>query len=233
MRITAKIATAGVAGLSRFPVPNATIDECLAPDGRLDESKARAALNVDQIRVASTDTRRTVAFSMEYLKQIRSVVEHLAASLGADASVDDERGYRTEAQTAGDRRCERNMRRNRVAYVRTDVTDCLDGIHVKLTVANPRETVGNAECFAHDYAVMCARVLNYLKDNITTARIVLIEGEGAAGIYDEARRLDERCDLRRRREGCANLRNGYCSPCQPDCPLYRNGKCKDPTKEET
>ena len=114
MRIVAKIATAGVAGLSRFPVPNATIEECLTPDGRLDEYKARHALNCDQVQIGSKDDRRVIAFTMEYLKQMRSVVEHLAERVGPDAaSVDDEKGFRTSAATKNDRRCERNMKRGR------------------------------------------------------------------------------------------------------------------------
>ena len=55
MRITAKIATAGVAGLSRFPVANYTIDECTSPDGRLDPAKTRRALDVEQVQFGSRD----------------------------------------------------------------------------------------------------------------------------------------------------------------------------------
>lgn len=234
MRIVAKIATAGTAALSRFPLPNAEIEDCLTADGRLDEAKARKALDVDQIQIASTDDRRVVAFAMEYLKQTRAVVEHLAASLGpgeASAVPDTphERGYRTEAATEGDRRCDRNMRKGRFAFVRTDIYPAANGLRVRLTVQNPRAVVGNAENFAHEYAVMCARILRYLRENITTATISLVEGEGAAGVYDEAAELDRRCDLQRVRRNCPNrTETGYCSPICPDCPLYKNGKCLEP-----
>jgi hypothetical protein len=234
MRITTKIATAGVAGLSRFPVPNATIEECLAPDGSLDESKVRKALDIEQVQIASTDDRRVLAFAMEYLKQTRSVVEHLAKQLGpseAAASPDGRAALgqcRTSAATSGDSRCERNMRKGRYAFVRTDITGCLDGIHVRLTVQNPREVVGNAELFAHEFAVMCARILNYLADEIANSQIILIPGENCDGIFAEARELDRRCDLRAKRDACPSLRNGYCSPFNPSCPLYHNGKCYEP-----
>ena len=231
MRIVAKIATAGVAGLSRFPVANAEIDECLTPDGRLDEAKARAALNCEQVQIASTDDRRVVAFSLEYLKQMRSVVERLAENINAQgevaASVTDEKGCRTEAATPGDRACERRMKKGRFAFCRTDITSCADGIHVKLTVQNPREVVGHTESFAYEFAVMCARILIYLKAEIATTDIVLIEGEGAQGVYDDARKLNRRDDLRKLRAQCPNRVNGYCSPCKPDCPLFCNGKCKE------
>ena len=231
MRIVAKIATAGVAGLSRFPVANAEIDECLTPDGHLDEAKARKALDCEQVQIASTDDRRVVAFALEYLKQMRSVVERLAENINAQgettASVTDEKGYRTEAATPGGRACERRMKKGRFAFCRTDITSCADGIHVKLTVQNPREVVGHTESFAYEFAVMCARILIYLRENITQAEITLIEGEGAKGVYADAAAMNRRDDLRKLRDGCERRRNGYCSPCKPDCPLYNNGKCKE------
>ena len=235
MRITAKIATAGVAGLSRFPVPNYTIDECASVDGRLDPAKTRRALDVEQVQIGSKDDNRVLAFTLEYLTQQRSVVEKMAENMNRDgvaASVTDEKGVRTEAATPGDLRCERNMKRDRVAYVRTDVTGCADGIHVKLSVMNPRVVVGNAEPFAREYAVMCARILVYLREAITTARIVLIEGEGAQGVYADAEAMNRRDDLAKLRASCDRLHNGSCSPCKFDCPLYMNGKCIDPMKEE-
>jgi len=231
MRIVAKIATAGVAGLSRFPVANAEIDECLTPDGHLDESKARAALNCEQVQIASTDDRRVIAFGLEYLKQMESIVRHLAENINAQgettAAVTDEKGCRTEAVTPGDRACERRMKKGRFAFCRTDITSCADGIHVKLTVQNPREVVGHTESFAYEFAVMCARILIYLKAEITTTDIVLIEGEGASGVFADAAAMNRRDDLRKLRDGCPNRVNGYCSPCKPDCPLYANGKCKE------
>lgn len=234
MRITAKIATSGIAGLSRFPVPNYTIDECTAPDGRLDPVKTRRALDVEQVQIGSRDDLRVLAFTLEYLVQQRSVVERMAENMirdGVPASVSDEKGVRTFAATPGDRRCERNMKKDRVAYVRTDITGCTDGIHVRLSVMNPRIVVGDAERFARDYAIMCARILIYLREAITTAPIVLIEGEGASGVYADAEAMDRRDDLAKLRVSCDRLHNGSCSPCKFDCPLYRNGKCLDPMKE--
>lgn len=231
MRITAKIATAGVAGLSRFPVPNYTIDECASVDGRLDPAKTRRALDVEQVQIGSRDDNRVLAFALEYLTQQRSVVEKMAENLNRDgvaASVTDEKGVRTEAATPGDLRCERNMKRDRVAYVRTDITGCADGIHVKLSVMNPRVVVGNAEPFAREYALICARILIYLREAITATRIVLIEGEGAYGVYSDAEAMNRRDDLAKLRASCDRLHNGNCSPCKFDCPLYRNGKCLDP-----
>lgn len=44
--------------------------------------------------------------------------------------------------------------------------------------------------------------------------------------------LDDRDDLAKLRASCDRLHNGSCSPCKFDCPLYRNGKCLDPMKED-
>ena len=231
MRIVAKIATAGVSGLSRFPFPSATLQECLNAEGHLDEAKARRALDCDQIQVGSKDDRRTLAFGFEYLTQIESVVRHLAEQINrqgdAQASVRDaEKGYRAYAETPGDRRCERNMEKGRYAFVRTDITSCADGIHVKLTIQNPKGVVGNAERFARDCGVMYARILIFLRSKITTSPIILLEGDGAKGIYDEAEEMNRRDDLAKKRSSCPNLHNGFCSPSNPSCPLYSTGRCR-------
>lgn len=223
MRIVSKISTAGASGLSRIPVPAATIDECLDSQGRLDPVKARLALDIDQVQTASTDDRRVLAFALEYLTQIQSVVRHLTDSLAP------RNNYRAEPATVGDRHCKRNMDKGRFTFVRTDITACRDGIHAKLSVQNPKEVIGNAEKVARDHAVMCAQILLYLKEKITTSPITLIEGDGAGGVYYEATALERRCDLRKKRDACpSRTASGYCSPIRPDCPLYLNGKCREP-----
>ena len=67
---------------------------------------------------------------------------------------------------------------------------------------------------------------------IATAKITLIEGDGASGIFAEAEEMNRVGDLAKMRSECDRLHNGSCSPCKFDCPLYRNGKCLDPMKEE-
>lgn len=236
MRITAKIATSAHAGLSRFPVPNASIDECLT-DGRFDEAKARAALKCDQVQIGAKDDRRVLAFTMEFLKQQESVVKKLAAGINkigeCKAVVSGNNDVRTEAATPGDRQCERRMNQGRHAFVRADFSGCSDGIHAKLSVQNPFGVVGDVEGFAHNFAVMLARILIYLRDNITTAKITLAEGDGAAGVFAEAEEMDRTADLSKLRASCDRLHNGACSPCKFDCPLYRNGKCRNPEEENS
>ena len=82
---------------------------------------------------------------MEYLRQLRSVVERLAENINADkagecaAAVTDEKGVRTEAQTPADRRCERNMDKGRVAYVRLDTQRQLLAVQIRLPAIRQRQ----------------------------------------------------------------------------------------------
>ena len=232
MRIVAKIATAGASGVSRFPILSASIDECLNDKGRLDEQKARQSLDCEQIQFSSKDDLRVIAFAMEYLTQMETVVGRLMAKVNEQGEcaggISEVPGYREEAATLGDFRCERNMKKGRYVFVRTDITSRADGIHVKLSVQNPKGVVGNAERFARNFAMTCGRILNYLRENITTAPIVLMEGDGVDGIFAEAAELDRKGELEQKRKSCPNHHNGFCSPSNPTCPLYRNGRCREP-----
>lgn len=233
MRIDAKIASAGAGGISRFPVLNATIDECIGPNGRLDPALVRKSLDVEQVQIGSKDDMRVMAFAMEYLTLQRAIVERLAAQIEKDgecaASVSDSTSGNRKDATQFDRRSERRLNKGYVVYVRTDITGCQDGIHAKLSVRNPKGIVGNAESFARDYALRSARILNYMKGNIKTTAVVLIEGEGATGLFAEARGIDRMDDLERRRASCNRLVSGcFCSPADPACPLYKNGRCQAP-----
>lgn len=183
VRLNAKVATAGKAGLYRFPSAKASIDERLTSDGRFDEGKARAALQTEQIQIGQKDDKRVIAFTMEYLEAQEAVVRHMTEKLNSSgscvAAVTDAKGYRTTAATMGDRHCESRMDKGRNVYVRTDITGCSDGIHVKLSTGNPHGVVGHSEEFAHDCAIMLARILISLRESITTTKLTLIEGAGA------------------------------------------------------
>ena len=231
MRITAKISAAGASSLHRFPVAQYSIDECKSEGRGLDLSKVRKALDVDGVQMGSRDDMPVLAFGLEYLFQQQSVVEHLAEKMNRQGDCEAgvrEAGIRTEAATPGDRRCERRMNKDLVAYVRTDITSCADGIHVKLSVMNPREVVGNAIVYAREFAVMCARILIYLREAIITAPIVLLEGEGASGIFADADAMNRRDDFEKKRKSCPSHRNGFCSPSNPTCPYFSSGRCLPP-----
>lgn len=245
MRITAKIATAGKAGLSRFPVANRTIDECLDEHGRLDIAKALDALNCDQITHSSTDDLRVYAFTLEYLHQQRNVVERMSATLGSDARCVNERNQtspHTECKTAADRSCEKKMMRDRIAYVRTDVYAKDGYILVRIDVQNPKGIVGSVDEFAHDYAVLCARCALYIANSVKGKHgreaVRVVAGDGCPNLIEEAMEMERLEDERRaneadkaKRDACPHrIHSGgidYCSPICPNCKFYEKGKCKE------
>lgn len=232
MRITIKIASSGASRLHRFPVAKYSIDECKNAGKGLDLVKVRQSLSVDGVQIADKDDMPVFAFALAYLSQQQSVLSHLAEKLNKEGDCSagvHEVGIRDESATPSDLRCLRRMNKDQVAYVRTDVTGCADGIHAKLSVMNPREVVGNTIFHAHDCAVLCARILIYLREAITTAPVVLLEGEGASGIYAEAEAMNRRDDFEKKRKTCPSHRNGFCSPSNPDCPYYAVGRCQPPT----
>lgn len=249
MRITAKIATAGVAGMSRFPlVVDATA--CCDEEGRFDEAKARRALaGVGLIQFSSDDDRRVLAFALEYLKQQRAVVRHLAEA--TEAKPEAERTGKEahdEATTVADRRCERNLARGRVCYVRTDVTARAHDIRIRIDVQNPRGQVGWTEGFARDYAILCARCVNWIVDSMAKKYpgfhgFALEAGPGCPRVFEQAREMERLSDAREAaqklnamRESCAARRGAYCGKPFAEgrgCPCYRNGRCEERSLDET
>lgn len=107
MRITTRIATAGKSGLSRFPVPDIDIDDCKDAEGHLDENKARRALSIEGVQWSNDDNRAIIAFVLEYLRQLKSVVNKI--------SEDPKNDCRVSAETKGDSSCQRRMRRGSCA----------------------------------------------------------------------------------------------------------------------
>lgn len=235
MRITTRIATAGKSGLSRFPVPDIDIDDCKDAEGHLDEDKARRALSIEGVQWSNDDNRAIIAFVLEYLRQLKSVVNKI--------SEDPKNDCRVSAETKGDSSCQRRMRRGSCAFVRVDVWLRGDSLAVRLGWDNPREVVGGTEEFARKYAEMCARILVYIRDEIgkddSHIPIVLIDGKNCEGFFAQASETNEwfnRRDkalaelepLRAKRVSCPNRRIDFCSGLHTDCPLYRNGRCMEP-----
>lgn len=202
MRIVAKIATAGGAGLSRFPCLPCKVEELTGPDGRISDSRLRAALVMDQVTIGGKDELPELVFGAEYMGQVKNAIIKLSEKVNEDgecsSAVEDCDG--DGSSDGSDHRCERNMKRGRFVYCRTDITGCQDGIHAKLTVKNPRGVVGSAELFAYEYAVMCARILLYIKSQIHTTGVVLLEGEGCAGVIEAAKRSDAESEAARKAE---------------------------------
>ena len=234
MRMVARIATAGVSGLSRFPVMETTIEECLNEKGELVESKIRAALNIEGVTFSSKDNLPVMHFCAEFMKQVRSVVDQMAKKDGSNV--------RTGATSECDSKCDRRRGKGLFAYVRVDVDFVGDHLRARLGYSNPKNVVGFTELFAKDFAEMCARILNYMAGEfarVAGIKVELVGGENCEDIYEEARQTEdwiarkkeavkERDALAEKREHCPYRRLGFCSPVQVGCPCLKDGYCVEP-----
>lgn len=229
MRITVKIATAGTAGISEFPIPNATVDECKDARGALDEAKVRKALACDGILFSSKDNLSVLAFCLEFLRQLHAVVHNMMKS----------RGETGDSKTT---RCSRRMKRGYFAYVRIDARWVSDRVRVTMNVDDPKAVAGNTNEFAELFCEMCARILIYIKeayDNHGSSELEYIEGKGCEGILEMAREVNawyiEKERIIREVEEC-NARRGscpqriagdFCRFCpEGGCRCFHNGYCK-------
>ena len=234
MRMVARIATAGESGLSRFPVMEKTIEECLNEKGELVESKIRSALNIEGVTFSSKDNLPVMHFCAEFMKQVRSVVEQMAKSDGSNV--------RTGSGKDEDSKCERRMDKGMFAFVRVDVDFVGDHIRARLGYSNPRNVVGCTELFAHDFAEMCARILNFMSKvfaRVAGVKVELASGDNCERIFDEAMETEQwierkkealriRDELIEKRKHCPYARLGFCSPVQIGCPCLRDGYCVEP-----
>ena len=239
MRITAIIATAGEEALSVFPVANCSIEE-MCTNGAFDESKARKALSSPGITWSSNDCRPVIAFAAELMKQQHSVlanmsVKHHENMTLSNAVLDNPKD-----------KCQRNYLKGRYAFVRVDINWLSQSNTTKVTLSydNPKDVVGTCIDFAHDYAVMTARILLYLYRELngknSDYNIILAAGKNCEGLYHEAAWMDARDDEKKRiaeinkdRETCSRrINNCYCSPIRPECPCYRRGKCEKVSLDE-
>ena len=229
MRLTSRIATAGDAGLSRFPVTACTIEEMCNKKGEIDEAKARKALNGEGI----TQSKDVYALAAEYLKQMRRVIETMAqnsSELKAEVKPDHD-------PFSSDSSCEKRMAKGRYAFVRVDINrlPSKNACKIRLGYANPRNVVGETENFARDFAVMQARILVYIATEMANVgtKIILEEGDNCRGIFREADWRNRKEQLvkstramNEKRETCPNRKGDLCSPINVKCGCYHDGRCE-------
>lgn len=225
MRIKLKVSGSGAGALTRFPyIPHDNAELCTG--GKLDFAKTSAALGRDaeQIQPSGKDDLPTVALAVEFLRQLNAAARHLTE--------DAKRDLRTDCETIADRQHERKMERGQYCFVRIDISPRRDATRVRISVGNPREVKGQAPARAYDMAVMCARVMQYLKRELDAhgcISVALEGGEGAERVFDDAAAMGVYDELMTRRENCPRRQNGiYCSPSDFSCPNYINGKCRKP-----
>lgn len=229
MRINARIATASDHGVSRFPtIPD---EEVVGPDGHLDEAKARRLLSSDELIVwASDDDHAVMAFAIEFLSQLKNVVQWMNAQPDVDVK------YAT-ADTKLEKRCARKLEQVRYCYARVEIRHRGGEVTAKVSWSNPQDIVGvGAYKIPKDFALLCVNILLCISDEVKKRGgigIRVIEGENCEGYIAEARAINARNDLElkvrgliEKRAACPNRVGEYCSPAYPGCEnLKAGGKC--------
>lgn len=227
MRITMRIAAAGSTYYSRFPGIHTDMENWKDADGNFNAAKFREELRGfnDFVQFSSNDSRRVIALSFEFLRQIWGTFSKAAENPDADARMSIEKPV--------DRSLVRKMEREQFGFVRFDIDEVGGALRVRVGVANPKGVVGNVVKNARDFAVDCSRVLLYLREQLKGHAAVILAGrEGCEDIFEEAIwrekkaiARDEIAAANKKRQTCACRLGAYCSPSDSRCRCYRDGKC--------
>lgn len=230
MRITARTVPAGDQFMTRFPQFDDEMQRVFHSQ-KFDETEVRKALGQwtdSGFLTWGNDGRRSLAFAAEFLFQLTAVTKHVEADMTTDAH--------TSAESAADQRMQRRMDRGRFAFTRFDITERGDGIRVRVSCANPYDVPGSAIASARHFGVYACRILLYLKRELERGRKdvhITLEGVGEmSDIFDEAAWTDRRQEEKdavtfanAERAKCARRLGEYCSPSDPGCRCYCDGRC--------
>jgi hypothetical protein len=219
-----KVAAAGSTFMGRFPAIEENIDCWKTADDKLDIAKIRSDLkNCDFLQFSNDDNSRTIAFTIEFLRQLGFAVSHAAADPTCDA--------RTEVEKPIDHSLERRMEKEKFGYCRFDIDEHAGAIRVRIGVSNPKDVVGNVIDCCRTFAVDCARLLLYLQEQLPI-KVELIGRGDLDDVFEEAKWRDEKFAARKavakaneKRSTCVRRIGVYCSPSDPQCPCYNAGKC--------
>jgi len=243
MRITIPVSGDGSAWLSHMPEINFEPENLLDGRGRLILPKVIALFEEanefherkfgrQMFMTGSGDTFNTYSMTVEFLRQLAAVTHWIENRPGAKAHVSSD-------GSPQDRRLERRMSRDQVAFCRIDVRDVSTGVKFVVGYGNPLgKVIGNCENGAREFAIYATRIILNMADEVNAQSReknaglrVTVEGRDPDLIADAQRREEEgRARDKRRaanaaRRTCDNRHGAYCSPSRPDCPCYHNGKC--------
>lgn len=221
MRLTFKVSTAGAGGFMDMPLlPR---DGAAYSDGKggLREDEVRRDLSRSSgVQFSSGDGPCVLAFVTEFLDRTKMSFARLM-----EQNPDFTRKEEGEASTPSERR----MKRGKFAGVRVDVSfSYLTGYRVALAISNPHDAVGDTDTFARILAQTFADTITAIRDDLTdvpSGMFHFVEGKGCAGVFTAAQRRLAADEANARREKCRNRVGDFCSPINPDCDCYRNGKC--------
>lgn len=220
MRITTRLATAGESGFLSMPMMRHPAEHYMLGLRRLDEPAVRREFaDHPGITMSSDDDRDTLSFAVELLDRMRK-----SMSLYMDMSDDVRQTDDGTPKTAAQRRYDKG----RTTFVRVDIARIVGGFRVRVSASNPREVVGCSEEFARIYAQAFADNVTAIADSLAAegVKTVLQDGEGCEGVFAESRRRNDRWVVKSRHANCPKRINGFCSPSDPGCELYKNGRCR-------
>lgn len=243
MRITIPVSGDGDAWMSHLPEINFEFDRILDADGKLVLSEVVALFARANefcqahgyrptFMTSSGDGFNVYSMTIEFLRQLAAVTHWIENRPGSKAHVSAD-------GSAQDRRLERRMNRDQVAFCRIDVYSVASGVKFLVGYGNPKKKIiGNCETGAHECAIYLTRILlnmaesvNALSREKNAGLRVTVEGRDPE-LVSEAHRREaighERDEVRKANEQrmtCVRRLGGYCSPSDPRCRCYRDGRC--------
>ena len=219
MRITTRLATAGESGFLSMPMMKHGAEHYMLGPRSLDEAAIRREFADNPgITMSSDDDRDTLSFTVELLDRMRK-----SMSRYMDRTDDVKPVDAATPKTAAQRRYDKG----RTTFVRVDIARVVGGFRVRVSAANPKEVVGRSEEFARIYAQAFADNVTAIADALAEegVKTVLQDGEGCEGVFAESRRRNDLWAMKLRHMDCPRRINGFCSPSEPGCEMYRNGRC--------
>ena len=221
MRITSRFSCAAMGGFMSIPMMAHEMS-WYYPNGELDMGRVRSELSEHPTFTLSSDDNRAVyAFAIEFLDRVRIMMDRFMST---------HKGIRLSDGTQPKTSAEKRFEKGRFTFVRVDIRIRMsDGsFRIKLEAANPKNVVGNAEEFARIIAQAYADNLLELKDEFEKekVKVELVEGEGCKGIFARSRERNERLRILEEHKDCKNRIGGQCSPCNFNCELFANGRCR-------
>ena len=243
MRITIPVSGYGDAWMSHLPEINFEFDKILDANGKLILSEvvalfARANEFCESqgyrptFMTSSGDGFNVYSMTVEFLRQLAAVTHWIENQPGSKAHISAD-------GSPQDRRLERRMSRDQVAFCRVDVNNVSSGVKFVVGYGNPKnKVIGNCEVGARECAIYLTRILlnmaesvNALSREKNAGLRVTVEGRNPE-LVSEAHRREEigrQRDIVRRanaeRQTCVRRMGEYCSPSDPRCRCYRVGRC--------
>lgn len=243
MRITIPVSGDGDAWMAHLPEINFEFDRILDADGKLVMSEVVALFRRANefceasgyrptFMTSADDGFNVYSMTVEFLRQLAAVTHWIENRPGSKAHISSD-------DSAQDRRLERRMNRDQVAFCRIDVKNVSTGVKIVIGFGNPKaKVIGNCESGARECAVYIARIalnmaesVNALSREKNAGLRVTVEGRDP-DLVSEAHRREaighERDEVRKANEQrmtCVRRLGGYCSPSDPRCRCYRDGRC--------